>query len=74
MDLIGIQVSHSQWGIGTIIAHEGICLTVAFPDTTKRFIYPNAIGTHIQATDPSIHSANFSRLIGQSSAQYGPLV
>lgn len=57
MDLIGIQVSHSQWGIGTIVAHEGICLTVAFPDATKRFIYPAAIGQHIQAVDPDIHAA-----------------
>lgn len=57
MDLIGIQVMHSQWGIGKIITHDGVCLTIAFSDTTKRFIYPDAIGKYIQATDPNVHAA-----------------
>lgn len=57
MELIGIQVSHSQWGNGQIIAHDGKVLTVEFPGKITRFIYPDAIGTHIQATDSAIHAA-----------------
>ena len=57
MNLIGIQVSHAKWGIGRIIAQEGVCLTVEFPDTTTRFIYPDAIGKFIKATDPNVQAA-----------------
>lgn len=57
MNLIGIQVSHAHWGVGQIIAHEGRVLTVEFPGKTTRLIYPDAIGNHIQATDPSVHAA-----------------
>ena len=57
MSLIGIQVSHAQWGAGKIIAHDGKILTVEFPGKITRFIYPDAIGTHIQATDPIVHAA-----------------
>ena len=57
MNLIGIQVSHAQWGVGKIIAHDEITLTVEFPGKTARFIYPTAIGTNIQATDPSVQAA-----------------
>lgn len=57
MNLIGIKVSHAKWGVGTIIAHQGICLSVEFAETTTRFIYPDAIGQFIQATDPDIQAA-----------------
>ena len=57
MDLIGIQVSHAMWGVGTIVAHEGVCLSVEFADVTKPFIYPEAIGKFISATDPSVQAA-----------------
>ena len=57
MDLIGIQVSHAMWGVGTIVAHEGVCLSVELVDVTKPFIYPDAIGKFISATDPSVQAA-----------------
>lgn len=57
MDLIGIQVSHAMWGVGTIVAHEGVCLRVEFADVTKPFIYPDAIGKFISAIDPSVQAA-----------------
>lgn len=57
MNLIGIQVSHAQWGVGQIIAHDEITLTVEFLEKAIRFLYPSAIGTHIQATDPAVHAA-----------------
>lgn len=57
MDLIGIQVSHAMWGVGTIVAHKGVCLSVEFADVTKPFIYPDAIGKFISAIDPSVQAA-----------------
>ena len=60
MNLVGIQVQHVHYGkceVGRIIALEGKILIVEFSDATRKFIYPDAIGPHIKATDPVVHAA-----------------
>lgn len=57
MSLIGIEVYHREWKAGKIIAHEGRIVTVKFAERDIRFDLRNAIGIHIQATDPVVHAA-----------------
>ena len=52
--MIGIKVEHSVFGLGTIIAHEGKCITVEFFDKTSKFIYPDAFEKFIKAVDPDV--------------------
>jgi len=57
MDLTGIKVKHSVFGIGEIKACAGNYLTIEFPSKTSKFIYPDAFEKFIKAEDAEVQAA-----------------
>lgn len=57
MELIGLKVKHTVFGVGEIKACGGNCITVEFPAKTSKFIYPDAFEKFIKAEDAEVQSA-----------------
>lgn len=47
----GIEVKHKAWGVGTIVSISDGHITVDFQGMQKTLMFPDSIGTFLQATD-----------------------
>lgn len=57
MELIGLKVKHSVFGIGVITEKASNCITVEFTTKTSKFVYPDAFEKFIKAEDPVVQQA-----------------
>lgn len=65
MNLVGQNVRHKAFGIGTVTAHRDNKITVEFPSRTSQFEYKQATFTKfLIAEDPAVHAA----IIGEFEA------
>ena len=51
MNLLNKQVIHETFGEGSVVEHEGTVLTVEFECGTRRFLFPDAMGTFLKLVD-----------------------
>jgi hypothetical protein len=51
MNLLDKQVTHGSFGKGSVVACDGSYIEVAFPVGTKKFVFPDAFGTHLTLVD-----------------------
>ena len=49
MELIGLKVKHTVFGVGTITEKGGNYITVEFAAKTTKFVYPDAFEKFIKA-------------------------
>ncbi|NLJ79575.1 MAG: malate synthase [Firmicutes bacterium] len=56
MDLLHKQVEHKSFGRGSVVECDDSYVTVRFPLGEKRFVFPDAFGTHLLLTDEKIAS------------------
>ena len=54
MELIGLKVKHTVFGVGTITEKDGNYITVEFAAKTTKFVYPDAFEKFIKAEEPSV--------------------
>lgn len=52
--MIGEEVIHSKLGVGTIISCDGAYVEIDFSGVVKKFVYPNAFGTYLEAVSLDI--------------------
>jgi hypothetical protein len=57
MELIGLKVKHTVFGVGTITEKDGNYITVEFAAKTTKFVYPDAFEKFIKAEEPSVQQA-----------------
>ena len=57
MELIGLKVKHTVFGVGTITENDGNYITVEFAAKTTKFVYPDAFEKFIKAEEPSVQQA-----------------
>lgn len=57
MELIGLNVKHAVFGVGTITKQDDNCITVEFAARTTKFVYPDAFEKFIKAEDPAVQQA-----------------
>lgn len=57
MELIGLKVKHTVFGVGTITEKDGNYITVEFAVKTTKFVYPDAFEKFIKADEPSVQQA-----------------
>lgn len=57
MELIGLKVKHTAFGVGVITEMEGNYITVEFAAKTTRFVYPDAFEKFIKAEDSVLQQA-----------------
>lgn len=64
MDIIGKEVLHKLWGVGTILAVDGKSLSVHFEEKDAKFIYPDAFKfKHLTLLDSDV-----AKLMGEKIA------
>ena len=51
MELIGLKVKHTVFGVGMITEKDGNYITVEFTAKTTKFVYPDAFEKFIKAED-----------------------
>jgi len=51
MNLLNMQVKHESFGQGNVIEHNDNVLTVCFECGNKKFVFPDAFGTHLIPLD-----------------------
>ncbi|MDD2555214.1 MAG: hypothetical protein PHX16_01280 [Syntrophaceticus sp.] len=51
MDLVNKQVTHKVFGKGSVIKHNDSYIIISFPSGNKRFVFPDACGTHLTLID-----------------------
>ena len=56
MDILGVQVKHSTFGTGKVIAQENDMITVGFSAKTTKFVFPDAFEKFITAADPNLQA------------------
>ena len=49
MELIGLKVKHTAFGVGVITDLEGSYITVEFASKTSKFVYPDAFEKFLEA-------------------------
>ncbi len=54
MNLRNKQVIHETFGEGNVVEHEGAVMIVEFECGTKRFLFPDAMGTFLRLVDRDI--------------------
>ena len=57
MELIGLKVKHTVFGVGTITEKDGNYITVEFAAKTTKFVYPDAFEKFIKAEDSVLQQA-----------------
>ena len=57
MELIGLKVKHTVFGVGTITEKGGNYITVEFAAKTTKFVYPDAFEKFIKAEDSAVQQA-----------------
>lgn len=57
MELSGLKVKHSVFGVGTITEKDSNYITVEFATKTTKFVYPNAFEKFIKAENPAVQQA-----------------
>ena len=63
MNLINKEVTHKQFGIGSIVKHNDSIVEIHFATENKKFVYPDGFGKHLKLHDKS--DANSLELIIQ---------
>ena len=63
MNLINKEVTHKQFGIGSIVKHNDSIVEIHFASENKKFVYPDGFGKHLKLHDKS--DANSLELIIQ---------
>ena len=54
MDLVGRYVTHARFGRGTVIRQSDGYVTVAFGETNRVFVYPDAFGRYLEISDRAL--------------------
>lgn len=68
MNLIGIRVRHSVFGVGAITEIVGNYVTVEFADKTTKFIYPDSFEKFIKAENADIQASIIKSIIDAKAA------
>ena len=71
MELTGLKVKHTVFGVGTITEKDGNYITVEFAAKTTKFVYPDAFEKFIKAEEPSVQQA-ITNEINDAKAAYAP--
>jgi len=53
MNLINKEVTHKQFGIGSIVKHNDSIVEIHFASENKKFVYPDGFGKHLKLHDQS---------------------
>ena len=51
MNLLNMQVIHKEFGKGSVVELSNSRVEIHFPDGNKRFVFPDAFGTHLTMID-----------------------
>ena len=57
MNLINKEVTHKQFGIGSIVKHNDSIVEIHFASENKKFVYPDVFRKHLKIHDQSDASA-----------------
>ena len=68
MELIGLKVKHTVFGVGTITEKDGNYITVEFAAKTTKFVYPDAFEKFIKAEDSAVQQAIVDEINDAKSA------
>lgn len=60
--MVGVNVKHAVFGIGTITEYSNNYITVEFSEKTCKFVYPDAFEKFIKAKDEAVHKAILDRI------------
>ena len=63
MELVGLKVKHTVFGVGTITEKDSNYITVEFAAKTTKFVYPDAFEKYIKAEDPAVQQTIVDSII-----------
>lgn len=74
MELIGLKVKHTAFGVGVITDMEGNYITVEFASKTSKFVYPDAFekfleAEHVAVQQMILDSINYAKAAAEQKRQ-----